>query len=106
MLIRIVRMTFRPDAVDAFLDHFDRAAPQIRRVDGCEHLELWADTRFPNCCTTCSHWIDGDALAAYRESALFRSTWEAVKPLFAAPPSAHSYSVLRGAASIETSGAG
>ena len=101
MLIRIVRMTFRPDAVDVFLDHFDRAAPQIRRFEGCEHLELWADARFPNCCTTCSHWTDADALAAYRQGTLFRTTWDAVKPLFAAPPEAQSYSVLRASETVD-----
>lgn len=106
VLIRIVRMTFRPDAVDPFLEYFDRAAPQIRAFDGCEHLELWADTRFPNCCTTCSHWTGDDALEAYRQSDLFRSTWDAVKPLFAARPEAWSYSVLRSAASIEAAAEG
>lgn len=101
MLIRIVRMTFVPDAVDPFLEHFDRVAPQIRAFEGCEHLELWVDTRFSNCCTTCSHWTSKDALESYRQSALFRSTWDAVKPLFAARPEARSYSVLRSATAIE-----
>jgi quinol monooxygenase YgiN len=101
VLIRIVRMTFRPDAVELFLQQFDEVAPQIRRFEGCEHLELWTDTRFPNCCTTCSHWVDEDALDAYRDSKLFRSTWDTVKPLFAAPPQAQSYSVLRPAATID-----
>lgn len=101
MLIRIVRMTFHPEAVDTFLAHFDRSAPRIRQVEGCEHLELWTDLRFPNCCTTCSHWTSEEALDAYRHSALFRSAWKKVKPLFAAPPVAQSYSVLRPATAME-----
>ncbi len=41
MLIRLVRMTFRPDALEAFLALFDASAPQIRAFPGCRHLELW-----------------------------------------------------------------
>lgn len=101
MLIRIVRMTFCPDAVDAFLDHFDRAAPAIRDFEGCEHLELWRDIHAPTRFTTYSHWRSEAALEAYRESALFRTTWASVKPLFAARPEAHSYSIARPASGIE-----
>lgn len=88
-------MTFRPDAVDMFLEHFDRVAPRIRHVPGCQHLELWQDARFPNCCTTYSHWRDEEALDAYRRSDLFRSTWDEVKSLFAARPLAYSNHRLR-----------
>ncbi len=95
MLIRIVRMTFRPDAVNTFLDHFDRAAPRIRQFDGCEHLALWRDVDAPACFTTHSHWTTADALDSYRHSDLFRSTWAAVKPLFAARPTAYSYVIAR-----------
>lgn len=91
MLIRIVRMTFRPDALDAFRALFDAAAPRIRAADGCLHLELWRDARFANILTTYSHWASSDALAAYRDSALFRTTWAETRPLFAAPPEARSY---------------
>lgn len=101
MLIRIVRMTFHPDKVDAFLDHFDAVSSRIRAFPGCTHLELWHDARHPNICTTYSHWRDAAALNAYRESDLFRAAWAEVKPLFAARPTAHSYSVVRSADSIE-----
>jgi quinol monooxygenase YgiN len=95
MLIRLVRLTLVPDAVPAFLDRFDRTAPQIRAFDGCEHLELWRDARYPNVCTTHSRWRDAEALEAYRASDLFRTTWRAVKPLFAAAPEARSHHALR-----------
>ena len=95
MLIRLVRMTFHPDTLDSFLDHFDRVSPKIRAFDGCEHLELWQNERYPNICTTYSHWTGPDALEAYRHSELFRSTWSEVKPLFAAPPTASSYRMKR-----------
>ena len=95
MLIRTVRMTFRPDRVDDFLrEVFEPSAPQIRAFAGCRYLELWQDTRFPNILSTFSHWDDEPALERYRASELFRTTWARTTPLFAAPASAHSHVVL------------
>ena len=90
-LLRTVRMTFRPDAVPAFLDLFDDTHERIAAAPGCEGLELWQDPRFPNVLTTVSRWTGEDALDAYRRSDLFRSTWAKTKPLFAAAPVAHSH---------------
>lgn len=101
MLVRIVRMTFAPDAVEPFLEHFDAAAPRIRSFPGCHHLELWRDADAPTVCTTYSHWTSGEALDAYRNSDLFRRTWSTVKPLFADAPTAHSYTVARPADAID-----
>lgn len=104
MLIRIVRMTFRPDTVETFLETFDANAPAIRQASGCYHLELWRDANTPNVCTTYSHWDDAKALDRYRESELFRSTWAMVTPLFDNSPEAHSYTVARPAEHIDPSG--
>lgn len=90
MLLRTVRMTFRPDRLDDFLDLFREARPRIAAAPGCRHLELWQDARFPNVLTTFSHWDGPDALEAYRRSDLFRETWARTTPLFAAAPVAHS----------------
>ena len=90
MLLRTVRMTFRPDRLDDFLALFREARPRIAAAPGCRHLELWEDARFPNVLTTYSHWDDAGALEAYRRSDLFRETWARTTPLFAAPPVAHS----------------
>ena len=95
MLIRLVRMTFHPDALDAFLKIFDASAPQIRAFPGCHHLEIWQEERYPNILTTYSHWTNSDALDRYRHSELFKTTWAKTKPLFAAPPWARSQQVLR-----------
>ncbi|HYE57725.1 MAG TPA: antibiotic biosynthesis monooxygenase family protein [Rhodothermales bacterium] len=91
MLVRIVQMHFRPDAVDTFLDLFYRTAPQIRAFEGCRHLELWQDTSDPTRLTTYSHWQGADALDAYRRSDLFRTTWAETKALFQSPAEAASY---------------
>lgn len=84
-------MTFHPDAVDAFIEHFDEVSPHIRAFAGCHHLELWRDPRYLNICTTYSHWESADALNAYRHSDLFADAWKTAKSLFAARPVAQSY---------------
>lgn len=101
VLIRIVRMTFEPEAVNSFLEQFDETAPKIRAFEGCHHLELWQETDRPSVCTTYSHWENADALNRYRSSELFRSTWASVKQLFVAQPEARSYNVARPAHEIE-----
>ena len=95
MLVRLVRLTLHPDAINEFLVLFDEAAPQIRAFSGCQHLTLWQDVRFPNILTTHSQWRDADALEHYRESPLFKATWAETKRLFAAPPEARSLRVQR-----------
>ena len=94
MLLRTVRMTFRPDRLDEFLALFRATSPQIRAFPGCGHLELWQDARFPNVLSTYSAWSDADALERYRQSDLFRTTWARTTPLFAAAPVAHSQTTL------------
>ena len=39
MLIRIVKMTFKPEETSRFLDLFEQIKEKIRNVDGCEYLE-------------------------------------------------------------------
>jgi quinol monooxygenase YgiN len=94
-------MTLSAESVDSFLEQFEASAPQIRDFPGCYHLELWRDADTPTVYTTYSHWDNRAALDRYRNSTLFTSTWASVKPLFSAPPEAHSYSVARSADAIE-----
>ena len=93
MLVRLVRMTFHPERVDAFMEMFGEVNTKIRAQDGCSHLELWEDARYPNVLTTYSHWRDQAALDAYRETELFGATWKQTKAWFAASPQAHSHRV-------------
>lgn len=94
MLLRTVRMTFRPDRLDDFLALFAEARPKIAAAPGCRRLELWQDARFPNVLSTYSEWDGPEALEAYRRSDLFRQTWARTTPLFAAAPVAHSQTRL------------
>lgn len=95
MLIRLVRMTLRPDAVDRFLGLYDEVSPHIRAQRGCRRLELLADTRYPNIVSTLSWWDDEASLDAYRAGPLFRATWDETRKLFAAPAEAFSHVELR-----------
>lgn len=90
MLVRLVRMTFRDDQLPAFHALFDRSKHLIRAFPGNRHLELLRDPDYPNVRITYSLWDSADALAAYRQSELFRTTWAATKVLFAERPVAFS----------------
>ncbi|MFK7969514.1 MAG: putative quinol monooxygenase [Bacteroidia bacterium] len=89
-IVRIVRMEFREDALEEFHAMFDQFETRIRGAEGCTHLQLYRDAKFPNVRYTYSHWVDEHALDAYRESALFGEVWPRTKKLFAAKPQAFS----------------
>ena len=90
MLIRIVRMTFRPEAVPAFLENFEANKTSIRNFPGCQHLELWQDHSEENIWVTYSYWESEEELNKYRDSELFKSVWGYTKPLFSEKPQAFS----------------
>ena len=90
MLIRLVRLTFRPDAVPEFLQIFRESQPRIQAFPGCQRVELLRDLHQPNVYVTHSHWDDAAALETYRQSELFRTTWAKTKVLFADRPVAYS----------------
>ncbi len=89
-LIRIVRMTFHPDKVDAFRQNFDENKSYIRASVGCQHLELWQDLQNPAIFCTYSIWENEEALNNYRKSALFERVWSATKAWFSDKPQAFS----------------
>ena len=90
MLIRIVRMTFRPEEVENFLQLFEETKDRIRHFEGCAHLELLKDYNDPCIFNTYSKWKDEDALNKYRNSPLFENVWAKTKAKFSAKPIAFS----------------
>ncbi len=95
MLIRIVRMTFKPEAVPAFLENFEANKSFIRNFPGCQHLELWQDENLKNIFMTYSHWESEETLDQYRDSELFKSIWSFTKSLFSEKPQAFSSKKLQ-----------
>ena len=83
MLVRIVKMNFRVDAVEEFKKFFETRKATIRSFDGCAHLELWQDSTEANVFFTFSLWQSKEALLHYRNSTFFRETWQQTKKLFA-----------------------
>jgi len=95
MIKRIVKMTFRPDAVDTFLqDVFEHSKSRIRAFPGCRQMELLRYTEQPNVLFTLSYWEGPEALEQYRQSELFQSTWKKTKVLFSDKAEAWSVEVL------------
>ena len=94
-LIRVVRMTFRPEEVAAFLENFEAHKILIRNFPGCLHLELWQDENQKNIFVTYSHWESEAALNQYRDSQLFKSGWSFTKTLFSEKPQAWSTKKLQ-----------
>lgn len=88
MVIRVVRMHFKPENRQEFLMIFDKNMTAIRNFPGCTHLELLKDPDRENTYTTLSYWMEQKHLEAYRKSELFESVWSRVKLLFAARPEA------------------
>jgi quinol monooxygenase YgiN len=83
MIVRIVKLTFRPDKADDFIGIFSEERKKILAFDGCMHVELWRDTADKNVFFTHSRWRDEAALENYRNSEFFRITWARAKALFA-----------------------
>lgn len=90
MIKRVVKMSFREDTTDDFEAIFRESALAIRQFPGSLHLELWRDRLQKNVYLTYSHWENESALEAYRQSTLFKATWERTKVLFDAKPEARS----------------
>jgi quinol monooxygenase YgiN len=90
MIIRIVKMTFRHEEIEAFKTLFDQRKTLIRNFEGCTHLELWQDKAQPNIFFTYSYWDSEAHLEAYRTSHFFDDTWTLTKQKFAARPEAWS----------------
>ena len=100
MLIRIVRMTFKPEKTLQFLSIFEASKNKIRNFPGCMQLELHKDYNADNIFITFSIWEDEKALNAYRESDLFRLVWPETKILFLEKPVAFSNMIIEKVPSI------
>jgi len=90
VIIRIVKMTFKPELVPVFLNIFEESAEKIRAFPGCLRLELLENADNPAVLFTYSYWNDVGDLESYRHSDLFNATWAKTKVLFDAKPEAWS----------------
>ncbi|MFS4481399.1 putative quinol monooxygenase [Hyunsoonleella sp. 2307UL5-6] len=94
MLTRIVKLSFKPEDIEVFLDIFESSKTLIRAFEGCEFLELYRDKHQTNVFFTYSYWVSENHLENYRNSTLFKSIWSKTKVLFNAKPEAWSVDTL------------
>ena len=95
MIKRIVKLTFREEAVHTFVSEvFEQSKASIRAFDGCRHMELLRHKSRPNVLFTLSIWEEEAALETYRASALFADTWARTKALFAEKAEAWTLEVI------------
>jgi len=87
-------MTFKPEEVDNFREMFDTKKTKIRNFQGCRHLELYQDLETPEVFFTYSFWESDQDLQNYRQSELFKATWQETKAKFADRPEAWSVNRL------------
>ena len=90
MILRIVQMSFREDAINDFQKLFEERKHLIKAFAGCNHLELWQDANDKNIFFTYSIWDSEEHLNHYRFSDFFKDTWSKTKALFADKPRAWS----------------
>jgi heme-degrading monooxygenase HmoA len=90
MIIRIVKLTFKPEFIPDFIKIFEESKTLIRNFEGCQQVELLNDITNKNVFFTYSYWQDENALNAYRESELFKNVWAKTKILFDDKPNAWS----------------
>ena len=94
MFVRIVKMSFEENQIEAFLENFHENKNEIRNFEGCQFLELYRDKDNTNVFFTYSYWDSETDLNNYRHSELFKSVWAKTKPLFNDKPEAWSVNKL------------
>jgi heme-degrading monooxygenase HmoA len=90
MLVRIVKMTFKIDKIDEFLDFLEDKKPLIRNFPGCRMVEILQDLDHPTILMTHSYWESAADLEKYRNSELFKFVWANTKIHFDGKPEAFS----------------
>lgn len=94
MFTRIVKMEFKQENVQDFLDNFETVKKSIRHFPGCEFLELYRDKDNTNIFFTYSKWNTENELENYRNSNLFKEVWAYTKTLFSEKPQAWSVDTI------------
>lgn len=93
-MIRIVKMHFQTDRISEFLAVFEDAKPKIEAIAGCHKVNLVQSLADEGTLMTISEWDGPDALEAYRQSELFKSTWAKTKIHFSDRPQAWSVDII------------
>ena len=93
MIVRIVKLVIEQDKLDLFFSEFEKNKFKISNFKGCQGMKLLQDVDHPNTIMTYSHWDNEEALDTYRDSELFGTVWNRVKPYFLEHPAAWSHKI-------------
>src|SRR5210317_2097131 len=94
MIRRIVKMKFRKECIEEFIEIFNASKEKIELQPGCYSVELLVNVDDPAMIFTYSIWEDEASLHNYRNSTLFSSVWPKTKALFSHKPEAWSLEYL------------
>lgn len=94
MIVRIVKMSFKPENINEFLNLFEQKKQFIKNSTGCSLLELYREQQNSTVFFTYSYWNSKKDLENYRNSELFKDTWKLTKTMFIDKPIAWSVDKL------------
>jgi quinol monooxygenase YgiN len=89
-MIRIVKLTFKPEHIQEFFDFIEPYRAKINSVEGCHGVQILQGIENPSQIFTYSNWDREESLEAYRNSELFQHVWSIVKVWFGDKPEAWS----------------
>ena len=95
MLIRIVKLTFKPENIASFERIFEESKNGILAFEGCTMVELYQDMADSNIFFTYSFWDSESHLNNYRKSDFFKRVWGNTKKLFVDKPEAWSVTKIQ-----------
>jgi heme-degrading monooxygenase HmoA len=81
-------MQFHEDKLSDFYALFNSVRKQISSFPGCKTLKIYSDKSDKSVIFTYSEWTSEEDLYHYRNSSLFRNTWQETKKYFKAAPAA------------------
>ena len=96
MITRLVKMHFKPEETESFIELFESVKTKISSMEGCKGVDLMRDVNNKDIFFTYSIWDSTDHLDQYRNSELFGTTWKATKAKFAHSAEAWSVEQLVG----------
>ena len=90
MILRLVKMHFKSEETDDFLDYFNSIKAEIKAMPGIIELQIYRDANNPDIVFTKSMWKSEQFLDNYRKSELFGKVWPNTKKRFQGKPEAWS----------------
>ena len=88
MIVRIVKLEFKPERIDDFLEFFEHVKFKVNDFPGCRGMQLLRSESNCSVVFTYSIWEREEDLERYRTSETFSNIWPKIKIWFAAKPEA------------------